>query len=86
MVDAARQAGISAEFVATPEEAGEWLATGPREGDVVLLNASRRVKLEEPLESLTERSSVVGRQSSAKPANESYLRPTTNDRRPTTKN
>ena len=87
MVDAARQAGIKAEFVATPEEAGNWLAAETREGDVVLLKASRGVKLEKALESLTERSSVVGRQSSAKTANESYLaRPTTNDRRPTTKN
>ena len=27
MVEAARQAGMQAEFVATPEEAGEWLAS-----------------------------------------------------------
>jgi UDP-N-acetylmuramoyl-tripeptide--D-alanyl-D-alanine ligase len=39
MVEAARQAGIQAEFVATPEEAGEWLARETRDGDVVLLKA-----------------------------------------------
>ncbi|HEV3512877.1 MAG TPA: UDP-N-acetylmuramoyl-tripeptide--D-alanyl-D-alanine ligase [Candidatus Sulfotelmatobacter sp.] len=50
MVDAARQAGIRAEFVATPEEAGEWLARETRAGDVVLLKASRGVKLEKALD------------------------------------
>ena len=41
MVDAAKAAGKRAEFVATPEEAGEWLARETRDGDVVLLKASR---------------------------------------------
>jgi UDP-N-acetylmuramoyl-tripeptide--D-alanyl-D-alanine ligase len=50
MVDAARQTGGKAEFVATPEEAGEWLAREARDGDVVLLKASRGVKLERSLE------------------------------------
>ncbi len=50
MVEAARKAGIRAEFVATPEEAGEWLACETRDGDVVLLKASRGVKLEKALE------------------------------------
>jgi UDP-N-acetylmuramoyl-tripeptide--D-alanyl-D-alanine ligase len=50
MVDSARQAGMRAEFLATPEEAGEWLARETREGDVVLLKASRGVKLEQALE------------------------------------
>jgi UDP-N-acetylmuramoyl-tripeptide--D-alanyl-D-alanine ligase len=50
MVDSAREAGSSAEFVATPEEAGEWLARETRDGDVVLLKASRGVKLEKALE------------------------------------
>ena len=59
MVQAASSAGMRAEFVATPEEAGEWLARETREGDVVLLKASRGVKLERALEA------VVGRQSSA---------------------
>jgi UDP-N-acetylmuramoyl-tripeptide--D-alanyl-D-alanine ligase len=49
-VDAARDAGMRAEFVATPEEAGEWLAREARDGDVVLLKASRGVKLEKALE------------------------------------
>jgi UDP-N-acetylmuramoyl-tripeptide--D-alanyl-D-alanine ligase len=60
MVEAAKQAGISAEFVATPEGAGKWLATETREGDVVLLKASRGVKLEKALEQL----SAVSRQPS----------------------
>jgi UDP-N-acetylmuramoyl-tripeptide--D-alanyl-D-alanine ligase len=50
MVEGAKQAGIHAEFVATPEEAGEWLARETRDGDVVLLKASRGVKLEKALE------------------------------------
>jgi UDP-N-acetylmuramoyl-tripeptide--D-alanyl-D-alanine ligase len=50
MVDGARDAGAQAEFVATPEEAGEWLARETRDGDVVLLKASRGVKLEKALE------------------------------------
>lgn len=66
MVEAAKQAGISANFVATPEEAGQWLATETREGDVVLLKASRGVKLEKALEQL----SAINHQPSgqAKPA------------------
>jgi UDP-N-acetylmuramoyl-tripeptide--D-alanyl-D-alanine ligase len=51
IVDGARGAGGQAEFVATPEEAGEWLAREARDGDVVLLKASRGVKLEKALES-----------------------------------
>ena len=50
LVEGARQAGARAEFVATPEEAGEWLARETRDGDVVLLKASRGVKLEKALE------------------------------------
>jgi UDP-N-acetylmuramoyl-tripeptide--D-alanyl-D-alanine ligase len=50
MVEAASQAGIRAEFVATPEQAGEWLARETQDGDVVLLKASRGVKLEKALE------------------------------------
>ncbi|HWF91506.1 MAG TPA: UDP-N-acetylmuramoyl-tripeptide--D-alanyl-D-alanine ligase [Terriglobales bacterium] len=50
MVASAKQAGIAAKFVATPQEAGEWLARETREGDVVLLKASRGVKLEKALE------------------------------------
>jgi UDP-N-acetylmuramoyl-tripeptide--D-alanyl-D-alanine ligase len=51
MVEGARKAGTRAEFVASPEEAGEWLAREARDGDVVLLKASRGVKLEKALES-----------------------------------
>ena len=50
MVEAAKQAGALAEFVTTPEEAGEWLARETRDGDVVLLKASRGVQLEKALE------------------------------------
>jgi UDP-N-acetylmuramoyl-tripeptide--D-alanyl-D-alanine ligase len=50
MVDAARSAGIAAEFVATPQEAGEWLSRQTCDGDVVLMKASRGVKLEKALE------------------------------------
>jgi UDP-N-acetylmuramoyl-tripeptide--D-alanyl-D-alanine ligase len=54
MVEAAKAKGISAEFVATPEEAGEWLARETRDGAVVLLKASRGVKLEKALEKWKE--------------------------------
>lgn len=57
MVEGARQAGTRAEFVATPEEAGEWLARETRDGDVVLLKASRGVKLEKAIESWKAKSS-----------------------------
>jgi UDP-N-acetylmuramoyl-tripeptide--D-alanyl-D-alanine ligase len=50
LVDGARAVGTRAEFVATPEAAGEWLARETRDGDVVLLKASRGVKLEKALE------------------------------------
>jgi UDP-N-acetylmuramoyl-tripeptide--D-alanyl-D-alanine ligase len=50
MVESASEAGVRAEFVATPEAAGEWLAREARDGDVVLLKASRGVKLEKALE------------------------------------
>ncbi|MGA8539590.1 MAG: UDP-N-acetylmuramoyl-tripeptide--D-alanyl-D-alanine ligase [Terriglobales bacterium] len=55
MVEAASGAGMKAEFVATPEEAGEWLARETREGDAVLLKASRGVKLEKALETWKEK-------------------------------
>jgi len=58
MVEAAREAGMKAEFVATPEEAGEWLARETREGDVVLLKASRGVKLEKALETWRQKMGV----------------------------
>ena len=49
LVDGARAKGVAAEFVETPEAAGEWLAGNVREGDVVLLKASRGVRLEKAL-------------------------------------
>ena len=54
MVDAAKTKGMHAEFVANPEEAGEWLARETRDGDIVLLKASRGVKLEKALEKWKE--------------------------------
>ncbi len=50
LVEAAQQKGMRSEFVETPEEAGEWLTRETRDGDVVLLKASRGVKLEKALE------------------------------------
>jgi UDP-N-acetylmuramoyl-tripeptide--D-alanyl-D-alanine ligase len=50
MVKSALAAGMPAEFVSTPEEAGEWLARETRDGDAVLMKASRGVKLEKALE------------------------------------
>lgn len=55
MVEGAKQAGARAEFVETPEQAGEWLARETRDGDVVLLKASRGVKLEKALETWKSR-------------------------------
>jgi UDP-N-acetylmuramoyl-tripeptide--D-alanyl-D-alanine ligase len=54
MVAAAKAKGMRAEFVDTPEAAGEWLAREAREGDVILLKASRGVKLEKALEKWKE--------------------------------
>ncbi len=56
MVDGAKQAGMRAEFVNTPEEAGEWLQREIKSGDVVLLKASRGVRLERALEVWTGKS------------------------------
>ena len=50
IVAGASAAGTKALFVATPEEAGEWLRKNTRDGDAVLLKASRGVKLEKALE------------------------------------
>ncbi|MGH9648902.1 MAG: Mur ligase family protein, partial [Terriglobales bacterium] len=50
MVAAAREAGVDAHFLATPEEAGEWLAREVEAGDAVLLKASRGVRLERALD------------------------------------
>jgi UDP-N-acetylmuramoyl-tripeptide--D-alanyl-D-alanine ligase len=58
-VDAAKDAGGRAEFVASAEEAGQWLAREARDGDVVLLKASRGVKLEKALEVWKKLSNLV---------------------------
>jgi UDP-N-acetylmuramoyl-tripeptide--D-alanyl-D-alanine ligase len=50
MVDAAKSGNVRAEFVASAEQAGEWLAREARDGDVILLKASRGVKLEKALD------------------------------------
>jgi UDP-N-acetylmuramoyl-tripeptide--D-alanyl-D-alanine ligase len=54
-VDGACQGGSRAEFVDSPEKAGEWLARETRDGDVVLLKGSRGVKLEKALETWQSR-------------------------------
>jgi UDP-N-acetylmuramoyl-tripeptide--D-alanyl-D-alanine ligase len=52
IVEAAKQAGSEAIFVDTPEQAGVWLKRNLREKDVVLLKASRGVRLERALDEL----------------------------------
>jgi UDP-N-acetylmuramoyl-tripeptide--D-alanyl-D-alanine ligase len=52
LADAARAGGVDALFVATPEEAGKWMAANLRAGDVVLLKASRGVRLEQAMKAL----------------------------------
>jgi UDP-N-acetylmuramoyl-tripeptide--D-alanyl-D-alanine ligase len=55
IVAAAREGGSEGLFVASPEEAGEWLVANVGEGDVVLLKASRGVRLEKALAMLAGR-------------------------------
>ena len=50
IVEGAVAANVAAEFVATPEEAGEWLRRNVKPGDLVLLKASRGVRLERALD------------------------------------
>ena len=50
LAEAASGAGAESLFFETPEEAGLWLRGAVREGDVVLLKASRGVRLERALE------------------------------------
>jgi UDP-N-acetylmuramoyl-tripeptide--D-alanyl-D-alanine ligase len=52
IVEGALDGGTNALFLASAEEAGAWLKQEVRDGDVVLLKASRGVKLERALESL----------------------------------
>jgi len=67
IVEAARAAGLRAEFVATPEEAARRLERELRPGDAVLLKASRGVQLEKALEVLqaSARQTEAGDQLSA---------------------
>jgi UDP-N-acetylmuramoyl-tripeptide--D-alanyl-D-alanine ligase len=64
MVAEAARSGMAASFVETPEEAGDWLAAQARDGDVILLKASRGVKLEKALEAF--KSALRSPQSTAK--------------------
>ncbi len=59
LVEAARESGAMAEFVETPEEAGTWMRSNLREGDVVLLKASRGVRLERALDVLMNEPGVL---------------------------
>jgi UDP-N-acetylmuramoyl-tripeptide--D-alanyl-D-alanine ligase len=51
--DKASAIGVQSHFYETPEEAGRWLRQNLRPEDVVLLKASRGVRLEKALETLT---------------------------------
>ena len=55
IVEGAAAGGVFAKFVHEPDEAGDWLAENLRPGDVVLLKASRGVRLEKALERLNEK-------------------------------
>lgn len=55
IVEGAAAGGVFAKFVHEPDEAGNWLAENLKPGDVVLLKASRGVKLERALERLQQR-------------------------------
>jgi UDP-N-acetylmuramoyl-tripeptide--D-alanyl-D-alanine ligase len=54
MVEAARQAGVEAQFFEDPAEAGERARQVARPGDAVLFKGSRGVKVEKALERFTE--------------------------------
>ena len=54
-----REAGLRAEFVEDPNQAGEWLAREILPGDVVLLKASRGVRLEQALEKWKSRAQAA---------------------------
>jgi UDP-N-acetylmuramoyl-tripeptide--D-alanyl-D-alanine ligase len=49
MVEGAKGGNVCAQFVTSADQAGEWLAREARDGDVILLKASRGVKLEKAL-------------------------------------
>jgi UDP-N-acetylmuramoyl-tripeptide--D-alanyl-D-alanine ligase len=54
LVSGVFEVGGKALFVDTPEQAGKWLAENLRDGDAVLLKASRGVRLEGALAALAE--------------------------------
>lgn len=55
IVEGAASAGVNAEFVETPAEAVDLLAEQLQSGDVVLMKASRGVRLETALEALQQK-------------------------------
>lgn len=61
IVKAALKRDVAAQFLETPELAGEWLAQNVREGDAVLLKASRGVRLERALETWKKKSAAEER-------------------------
>ena len=52
-VEGAEVSKTAAFFVETPQAAGEWLKQNLKAGDAVLLKASRGVRLEQALATLT---------------------------------
>jgi UDP-N-acetylmuramoyl-tripeptide--D-alanyl-D-alanine ligase len=57
IVKAALKGDVAGQFLETPELAGEWLTKNVREGDAVLLKASRGVRLERALEAWKKKAS-----------------------------
>lgn len=58
LVEGARQAGLTARYVETPEEAAEILAEEVRPGDSILIKGSRAVRMEVAIEKIKERFEV----------------------------
>ena len=54
-MEQAAAGGVLARFFHSPEEAGDWLGENLQFDDVILLKASRGVKLERALERLQEK-------------------------------
>lgn len=54
IAESARMAGTPSIFFASPDEAGDWLKDELREGDAILLKASRGVRLERALRWIDE--------------------------------
>lgn len=60
IAEAAAAGGSAAKFIDTPEQAGLWLAGEVRDGDAVLLKASRGVRLENALAVWREEAQSAG--------------------------